>query len=162
MYDLAVAFYQQGGNYLFLDEVHKYPSWSREIKNLYDELPELKITFSGSSIIEITQQEVDLSRRALLYELPGLSFREYLILSKGITLSPIPLTELLDQHVAIASDLLGQFRPLEQLGKYWQHGYYPYFIKPKLFLVLSATRRFHTVPLPEAGRSERVRSCSPP
>lgn len=127
LYDVATTFYQQGGQYLFLDEVHKYPSWSRELKNLYDTIPELKITFSGSSVIELTLQEVDLSRRALFYELPGLSFREYLLLAQGIALSPVALPELLTGHVAIASDLLAQFRPVEQFKQYLQHGYYPYF-----------------------------------
>lgn len=127
LYDLAVTFCQQGGNYLFLDEIHKYPSWSRELKNIYDTIPELKITFSGSSIIEISRQDVDLSRRALLYELPGLSFREYLVLAGKTTLAPITLPELLTEHAAIASDLLSQFRPIEQFKNYLQHGYYPYF-----------------------------------
>ena len=127
LYTLAVDFYKQGGNYLFLDEIHKYPSWSRELKNLYDTLPELKITFSGSSITEITRQDVDLSRRALIYELPGLSFREYLVLSEGFALSPIPLSELLGSHTAIAADLTQSFRPIEQFKAYLQYGYYPYF-----------------------------------
>ena len=129
LYTLAVNFYNQGGNYLFLDEIHKYPSWSRELKNLYDTLPELKITFSGSSITEITRQDVDLSRRALIYELPGLSFREYLVLSEGLALSSIPLSELLRHHMAIAADLTQSFRPIEQFKAYLQHGYYPYFME---------------------------------
>ena len=129
LYTLAIDFYKQGGNYLFLDEIHKYPSWSRELKNLYDSVPELKITFSGSSILEITRQDVDLSRRALFYELPGLSFREYLRLAKGIDLSPIVISDLLSRHTTIAADLLQLFRPIEQFGAYLQHGYYPYFME---------------------------------
>ena len=129
LYTLALDFYQQGGNYLFLDEIHKYPSWSRELKNLYDTVPELKITFSGSSIIEITRQDVDLSRRALFYELPGLSFREYLVLAEGLTLPSVSLPELLDHHVALAADLTQQFRPIEKFRAYLQHGYYPYFME---------------------------------
>ncbi|MGB3779368.1 MAG: AAA family ATPase [Tunicatimonas sp.] len=129
LYTLAIDFYKQGGNYLFLDEIHKYPSWSRELKNLYDTVPELKITFSGSSITEITRQDVDLSRRALFYELPGLSFREYLLLAKGLSLASVSLPELLRNHMAIAADLTQLFRPIEQFKAYLQHGYYPYFME---------------------------------
>ncbi len=129
LYTLAIDFYKQGGNYLFLDEIHKYPSWSRELKNLYDTVPELKITFSGSSITEITRQDVDLSRRALFYELPGLSFREYLLLAKDLSLASVSLPELLRNHMAIAADLTQLFRPIEQFKAYLQHGYYPYFME---------------------------------
>ena len=129
LYTLAIDFYKQGGNYLFLDEIHKYPSWSRELKNLYDAVPELKITFSGSSITEITRQDVDLSRRALLYELPGLSFREYLLLAEGLSFASVSLPELLRNHVAIAADLTQLFRPIEHFKAYLQHGYYPYFME---------------------------------
>ena len=76
--DTVSQFYKNGGLILVLDEVHKYKNWSQEIKNCYDFYPDLKIIFTGSSIIDITKQEGDLSRRALLYELVGLSFREYL------------------------------------------------------------------------------------
>jgi len=73
--DTAKAFYMQGGKVLVLDEVHKYPTWSREIKNLHDRYDDLQIVFTGSSIIDIAKQEGDLSRRALLYELKGMSYR---------------------------------------------------------------------------------------
>ena len=129
LYSLALDFYKQGGDYLFLDEIHKYPNWSRELKNLYDTVPELKITFSGSSITEIARQDVDLSRRALFYELPGLSFREYLMLAEGIALPPIALSEMLSNHVSLATDLVRQFRPIEKFRAYLQHGYYPYFME---------------------------------
>lgn len=129
LYTLAVDFYKQGGHYLFLDEIHKYPSWSRELKNLYDTVPELRITFSGSSITEITRQDVNLSRRALLYELPGLSFREYLLLAEGLPLAPVSLPDLLRNHVALASDLAQSFRPIEQFEAYLRYGYYPYFME---------------------------------
>lgn len=129
LYDLGVSFFQQGGDYLFLDEIHKYPSWSRELKNLYDTVPALKITFSGSSITEIRRQDVDLSRRALFYELPGLSFREYLMLSESFSLAAVSLTDILSNYVALASDLVGQFRPIEHFRQYLQQGYYPYFLE---------------------------------
>jgi predicted AAA+ superfamily ATPase len=79
--DLADAFRKNGGEYLYIDEVHKYAGWARELKNIYDSMPELKLVFSGSSILELTKQDADLSRRALMYEMTGLSFREYLLMA---------------------------------------------------------------------------------
>src|ERR1700744_3712528 len=76
--ETAGNFNKKGGQYLFLDEVHKYPEWARHIKNIYDLYPRLKIVFTGSSIIDIAREEADLSRRARMYELQGLSYREYL------------------------------------------------------------------------------------
>src|SRR5688572_8783306 len=75
-------FYQNGGRFLFIDEVHKYPNWSRELKNIYDSFPDLKVVFSSSSALDIYRGESDLSRRVITYELPGMSFREYLNLTQ--------------------------------------------------------------------------------
>ena len=76
--DLADEFYKSAGEYLFIDEIHKYPDWSRELKNIYDSFPALKIVFTGSSVLDILKGSADLSRRAIIYKLQGLSFREYL------------------------------------------------------------------------------------
>ncbi len=76
--DLADDFYKNAGEYLFIDEIHKYSNWSQELKNIYDSFPDLKIVFTGSSVIDILKGSADLSRRALIYKLQGLSFREYL------------------------------------------------------------------------------------
>lgn len=119
----------RGWRYFFLDEVHKYPHWSREIKNLHDYYNDINIVFTGSSIIELGKQEVDLSRRALMYDLPGLSFREYLAFSNIMTSSAYSLTELLEKHEAIGADLRRGFRPLEHFGTYLREGYYPYFLE---------------------------------
>jgi hypothetical protein len=77
-FDMAKEFSQVNGKFLLLDEVYKYPEWSTELKNIYDLLPELNVIFSGSSVLQIHEQDADLSRRALMYKMPGLSFREYL------------------------------------------------------------------------------------
>ena len=76
--EFVEQFYMRGGKHLFLDEVHKYPDWSREIKNIYDEYPNLRIVFSGSSLIQILNAEADLSRRCIAYDMQGLSYREFL------------------------------------------------------------------------------------
>lgn len=125
--DVVRLFHRQGFTHFFLDEVHKYPGWSREIKNLYDFEPGVHIVFTGSSIIDVLQQEVDLSRRTVLYELPGLSFREYLALATGLPLPAFTLKDILHHHQELADEVLGQVKPLQHFRSYLEHGYYPFF-----------------------------------
>lgn len=127
--DLAKTYEQMGGKYLFLDEVHKYPNWARELKNSYDYHADLIITFSGSSILEIFKQDVDLSRRALVYELPGLSFREYLGFKNIGTFSPILLSDILANHRDLSLAISQQIKPLQHFPTYLQTGYYPFFME---------------------------------
>jgi hypothetical protein len=124
--DTVDQFYKNGGSILALDEVHKYKNWSLEIKNVYDFFPDLKIIFTGSSIIDISKQEGDLSRRALMYELPGLSYREYLSMMGIVDLPVIDLDELLFDPVAIKKKIPLGFRPLEHFKNYLNYGYYPF------------------------------------
>lgn len=126
--DTVTQFYKNGGLVLVLDEVHKYKNWSIEIKNSYDFFPELKIIFTGSSIIDISKQEGDLSRRALMYELPGLSYREYLSMLGIINLPVIGLEELLFKSAEIKKKIPPTFRPLEHFNNYLNYGYYPFGI----------------------------------
>ena len=120
------TFRQQGGKFLFVDEVHKYPGWAREIKNIYDFYKDLNIVITGSSIIEMLQLEVDLSRRARVYELNGLSFREFLAYDQNIFQSKIKLDDIFTQHIEIAS-ALNQIKPLKAFKQYLKLGYYPFF-----------------------------------
>ncbi len=124
-------FYKNGGIILVLDEVHKYKNWSREIKNCYDFYPDLKIIFTGSSIIDIAKQEGDLSRRALLYELVGLSFREYLTMLHIIDLPVLSLDDLLFNNTAAKKMIPNDFRPLNHFGNYLNYGYYPFGLADK-------------------------------
>jgi predicted AAA+ superfamily ATPase len=119
-------FYKNGGLILVLDEVHKYKNWSQEIKNSYDFFPDLKIIFTGSSIIDITKQEGDLSRRALLYDLVGLSFREYLKMLKIIDLPVFSIDDILFNSAEIKKNIPKDFRPLNYFGSYLNYGYYPF------------------------------------
>jgi len=131
---LADQFVKQGGNYLFLDEVHKYPNWSQELKNIYDDYPELKIVFTASSLLEILNARADLSRRAIVYTMQGLSYREYINLNLGLDLPKYTLTEILDQHVSIASEINKKIKPLQYFNDYLHHGYYPFFQEvPELY-----------------------------
>jgi len=126
--DVVDLFYKSGGELVVLDEVHKYPNWSLEIKNLTDYYPNLRIIFTGSSIIDIAKQEGDLSRRALIYELPGLSFREYLALKKQINLPRISLTDLINYSGDWVVELPSDFRPFAHFKEYLAFGYYPFGI----------------------------------
>lgn len=124
--DTVAQFYKNGGSILALDEVHKYKNWSLEIKNVHDFFPDLKIIFTGSSIIDINKQEGDLSRRALMYELPGLSYREYLAMLGIINLPVIGLDDLLFNSHEIRNKIPKSFRPLEHFSNYLNYGYYPF------------------------------------
>ncbi len=124
LYDLALAFYQQGGKKLYIDEIHKYRNWSSEIKNIYDMIPDLQIVYTGSSILELEQGGADLSRRKLEYVLHGLSLREYINISKGLDLPAHSLTEILKGEVEFP---FAELRPLQQFTNYLKAGYYPYF-----------------------------------
>lgn len=125
--EFARSFYKQGGEYLFLDEVHKYPNWAREIKNLYDTFPELNIVFTGSSIMNISRQEVDLSRRALIYELFGLSYREYLAFKGVFNKPPLSFEDILLKKDYLRDEFPDSFRPYQHFRDYLSHGYYPFF-----------------------------------
>lgn len=127
--ETAIQFHKQGGKILVLDEVHKYKNWSAEIKNLYDLYADLKIIFIGSSIIDISRQQGDLSRRAVIYELPGLSFREFLQLKYKIEIPVLPMEKLVKDAAGYKIQLSGSFRPLEYFKEYLKTGYYPFMMK---------------------------------
>jgi hypothetical protein len=125
--DTAKEFYTQGGEIVVLDEVHKYPRWAIEIKNLYDLYPDLQIIFTGSSIIDIAKQEGDLSRRAVMYELHGLSYREYLNFIGLINLPALQLEDIIDINKQKRKLFPTHFKPLAHLKDYLEYGYYPFF-----------------------------------
>lgn len=121
------TFYQNGGRFLFIDEVHKYPNWSRELKNIYDSYPDLKVVFSSSSALDIYRGESDLSRRVITYELPGMSFREYLKLKKGLNFPVFSLDEIQKNHTSITTEIAKSFHPLPVFHEYLKTGYLPIF-----------------------------------
>ena len=127
--ETIAQFHKQGGKILVLDEVHKYKNWSVEIKNVYDVYADLKIVFTGSSIIDISRQQGDLSRRAVMYELPGLSYREFLSMKYSMHLSVFTLDDLLGDAAGLKKRLPRGFRPLEHFSEYLQTGYYPFMIE---------------------------------
>ena len=125
LYDLAEDFYQHNGKRLFIDEIHKYPNWSPTLKNIYDSFPKLKIVFTGSSVLEILKGTADLSRRALMYQLQGLSFREYLNWRHDQNIQPHALNEILKNKINIG-DIE---HPLPIFKDYLNNGYYPFAIE---------------------------------
>ncbi|RST26072.1 AAA family ATPase [Chryseobacterium lacus] len=127
LYDLAKQFTQFGGTHLLLDEVHKYPNWSREIKLIYDNFPELNVIFTSSSMLEIYKSESDLSRRAVTYFLKELSFREFLSFEVNKTFPAYSFSEILENHTTIATELLKEIKPLPLFEKYLKTGIYPYY-----------------------------------
>lgn len=127
--ELADYFIRYGGKYLFLDEVHKYPNWAIEIKNLYDSYPSLNIVFTGSSLLEIIKGRADLSRRALMYELHGLSFREFIAIETKQTFPTFSLEELFTSHTKISQSIVNQIKVFPLFNNYLKYGYYPYFLE---------------------------------
>ena len=120
--DVAAEFVREGGKWFFVDEVHKYERWSRELKQIYDSHPELHVFFTGSSVLDILDGEADLSRRAILFEMQGLSFREYLEFFHGIKTPARSLEEVLAGKVQID----GLLHPIPLFNKYLREGYYPF------------------------------------
>jgi len=142
LFDLANNFQKMGGKFLFIDEVHKYGNWSQEIKNIYDFCTDLQVVFTGSSILEIYKGNADLSRRAIHYNLNGLSFREFLLLEKGVNFQPITLDNLLENHVAYAGKVNEKVRPIPLFQQYLKEGYYPYYKEDR---EMYAEKLLHTV-----------------
>ena len=120
--DLADRFYKMGGKHLFIDEIHRYEGWSVEVKQIFDSYSDLQLVISGSSILEITKGMADLSRRVPIYEMQGLSFREYLHLFHGIRMDALPMGRLLRHDYGIP----GVEHPLPLFHDYLRRGYYPF------------------------------------
>ncbi len=129
LFDVANDWYKQGGKILFIDEVHKYPEWSVELKNIYDGFPEMQVVFSASSALDIYRGEADLSRRVMTYLLAGLSFREFLIFTKGINFEPIKIDDIKKNHQSMSRMITKNFHPLPVFRKYLEVGYLPIIIE---------------------------------
>jgi predicted AAA+ superfamily ATPase len=130
--DLADDFYKNAGEYLFIDEIHKYTDWSRELKNIYDSFPALKIVFTGSSVLDILKGSSDLSRRAIIYKLQGLSFREYLKLFHNYETEVYSLEQIVNNEVKLKNII----HPLPLFNDYLKRGYYPFGLENEIDLRL--------------------------
>lgn len=129
---LEIASYHtaSGGTHLFIDEIHKSDNWSSELKTIYDLYPDLKLVFTSSSILEIYKGQADLSRRVVLYDMNGLSFREFLQIEAGINLNSYTLTDIIEHHQEIAHNILNTgIKPLKYFKNYLNYGYYPFYLE---------------------------------
>ncbi len=129
LHELAEEFSKIGGEYLIIDEIHRYKNFSIDLKAIYDFYPKLKVIFSGSSAVSIYNSQADLSRRVVLYDMQGLSYREFLELKLNINLPSFNLEEILQNSVEIVNELEYKFVPLEHFNEYLTYGYYPFYFK---------------------------------
>ncbi len=125
--DFVETFYRNGGLYLYLDEVHKYPNWAIEVKNIYDTYPDLQVIFTGSSMLDIQKGNADLSRRAIIFSMQGLSFRQFLGLKYGIQTPIYSLADILEKANDIIASFESGFKPYPYFKEYLESGYYPFF-----------------------------------
>ena len=127
IFDLADEFYKNGGTHLFLDEIHHYPNWAIEIKNIYDSFPKLKIVFTGSSLLQIYKSTADLSRRVVYETLEGLSFREFLKFENIGDFPVITLEEIVENHQNVAMEITNGIKIMPLFKKYLRNGYYLFY-----------------------------------
>ena len=125
--ELVEFLYTRGVTRIYFDEVHKYPNWTVLLKNLYDNYPDLHIVYTGSAMLAIDHSKSDLSRRQSLYTLHGLSFREYLEYEGFLSMQPVTLGELLENHIGYAMEITSKIKVLKHFGQYLDSGYYPYY-----------------------------------
>lgn len=127
LYAVAEEHHLNGGKLLCIDEIHKYPDWSQELKNIYDSFPEMRLIVSGSSALQVSKPGFDLSRRLVKWDMKGLSFREFIGFKTGAFLPPVAYSELLAKHVSIAVDISRQVDILPLFREYLRIGYYPFW-----------------------------------
>ena len=128
LYDLANSFYKKGGELLAVDEVHRYKNWAVEFKNIYDDMQGLKVVFTGSSLLHLQKGKADLSRRAVMYNMPGLSYREFLHFEKKVDFPRYTLGQIVENHVIIAMEIVQRIKPLAGFENYLNYGYYPFYM----------------------------------
>ena len=163
LFDLAYDFFKRGGRRLYIDEIHKYKGWSTEIKMIYDKLPLMSVVYSGSSILALRKGGMaDLSRRAIEYTMPGLSFREYLNIANGWSLKTATLEDILKGRVDFP---YGEHRPLKYYEEYRKKGVYPFFKEDDFHLRLKQAvnetvehdiPNYAEIPVASAGKLKKL------
>ena len=131
--DFVGSFTKNGGKVLLIDQVFKYPNWSRELRACYDKYPDLKIVFTGSSVMRLKDENLELSGVVHSYNLNGFSFREYLNLMTGQQLRAFTLEEILTRHEQLACGILAKVNPMEYFQDYLHHGFFPFFLEKRNF-----------------------------
>lgn len=131
--DFAGEFQKQGGKVLLIDQVFKYEDWSKELKKCYDRFPNLKIIFTGSSVMRLKAENPELNNIVKSYNLRGFSFREFLNYQTGMKFQSYSLEEILTSHEKIAKGIVSKVKPLDYLQDYLHHGFYPFFLEKRNF-----------------------------
>lgn len=131
--EFAGEFLKRGGQVLLIDQVFKYPGWSEELRKCYDLYPTLKIVFTGSSVMRLKEENIELRGIVKSYNLRGLSFREFVNLQSGMNFPAYTLDEILNNHEHIARSILSKVRPLNYFQDYLHHGFYPFFLEKRNF-----------------------------
>ena len=127
IFSFADEFSKRGGQILFLDQIHKFPGWSSELRKCYDEIPDLKIIFTASPVLRVGDENPQLNGIVQLHHLEGLSFREFLNYRTGEDFQPFPLEEIIGDHISLARLVIEKVKPLAWFSEYLRSGYYPYF-----------------------------------
>jgi predicted AAA+ superfamily ATPase len=130
LYAMAQVFYQEGGELFLIDEIHKAARFAGALKAIHDTFG-LQVIFSGSSALRIEHELADLSRRAVVYTMPVLSFREFLEIETGRSFPVFSLAEITGGHQAISSEICAAVRPIEHFKEYLRNGAYPFFIESR-------------------------------
>lgn len=133
IFELAGQFVKLGGKYLFLDQLFKYPNWSKELKRCYVKYKELHIIFCATPVTPIDEDNHDLSNIVKTYNLRGFSFREYLNLQTGLQFRSYSLEEIIQRHASISREICDRVKPLDYFKNYLHHGYYPSYLESKSF-----------------------------
>jgi predicted AAA+ superfamily ATPase len=134
IFSFADEFAKLGGKVLFLDQINKYPDWSGELRKCLDEIPEIKIIFTASPVLRVSEENPDLKGLVKVYHLDGLSFREYLNFKTDERFPVLRLQDIIEHHITYAQKVIEKAKPLAYFSDYLKHGYYPYFIeKPNFF-----------------------------
>lgn len=122
---------EEGYRVFYVDEVHRYLHWSKDLKSAYDNYPDIRIIITGSSILDVSKGQADLSRRAVIYQLPGLSLREFIELENDKKFESVPLDQMLQNHIDIGSHITGLLDISKVFKNYLKYGYYPFFMEGK-------------------------------
>lgn len=132
IYSFAKEFAENGGKTLLLDQIYKYPDWSKELRMCYENIPELKIVFTGSTVMKLGDNE-DIASIVHVYNLRGFSYREFLNIILEKDFKAYSLEEILANHSIIAHEVCSKINPIEHLWHYMHHGYYPFYLEKKNF-----------------------------
>ncbi|HCO68698.1 MAG TPA: AAA family ATPase [Dysgonomonas sp.] len=132
LYDFAEEFYFKGGKTLLIDQIFKYPGWAPELRQCYDKLTDLKIVFTGSTVMQL-HESPDIAPIVKHYNIRGFSFREFLNITTGSNLESVSLDDIIHRHEEIASKICSKVKPLAYFRDYLHHGYYPFFLEQRNF-----------------------------